>query len=108
MKPIKTMAGLQAEIAAARLRVARAGEAHQKLLDSLPMRAAGVAGLWAIQGIVKRATAQKAAPDPAPAPPEAPPASEPTTTNLKTKLLAIGQETALFAIEKLVAALLKK
>lgn len=109
MKTIKNMAGLQAEIAAARLRVTRAGEAQQKLLDSLPLRVAGMAGLWAIQGIVKRATTEKAAPEPAAAPPENPTATEaPEPADLKTRLLAAGQETAWFAIEKLIGALLKK
>jgi hypothetical protein len=98
MKTIKNMAGLQAEIEAARQRVTRASEAQQKLLDSLPLRLAGMAGLWALLGIAKRTTTPKAQPD----------TEAHKSASLKDRLLAAGQETAWFAIEKLITALLKK
>lgn len=106
MKPIKKLSELKDEIAFAQQRVAQTSAAQKQLFDSLPLKIAGIAGLWAVQAIIKQATPAQNAATEKDLNAEKNEASEPA--NLKTRLVEAGQETLWFAIEKLIAALLKK
>lgn len=106
MKPITKLSELKEEIAVARQRVAQTNQAQRQLFDSLPLKIAGIAGLWAVQAIIKQATPPPNAAAEQDLNAEKNAATEPG--NLKTRLVEAGQETLWFAIEKLIAALLKK